>query len=142
MLSRLTGDGELERHLDRVLLAPGFSYAEEFVGTNGIGTALEVGGPTHVFGHEHYAENLEDLACAGVPIHHPITGRLVGAVDLTCWRKDAGPLLLTLAKTTAEQIRQALLADAERVAARAVPGVPAHLQPDDRDRVRPRTATW
>ena len=112
VLSRLTGDGELERHLDRVLLAPGFSYAEKFVGTNGIGTALEVGGPTHVFGHEHYAENLEDLACAGVPIHHPVTGRLVGAVDLTCWRKDAGSLLLTLAKTTAEQIRQALLADA------------------------------
>ncbi len=112
VLSRLTGDGELERHLDKVLLAPGFSYAEEFVGTNGIGTALEVGGPTHVFGHEHYAENLEDLACAGVPIHHPVTGRLVGAVDLTCWRKDAGSLLLTLAKTTAAQIRQALLADA------------------------------
>ena len=112
VLSRLTGDGDLERHLDRVLLAPGFSYAEEVVGTNGIGTALEVGGPTHVFGHEHYAEHLEDLACAGVPIHHPVTGRLVGAVDLTCWRKDAGTLLLTLAKTTAAQIRQALLADA------------------------------
>lgn len=112
VLTRLTGDGDLERHLDRVLLAPGFSYAEEYVGTNGIGTALEVGGPTHVFGHEHYAENLEDLACAGVPIHHPVTGRLVGAVDLTCWRKDAGSLLLTLAKTTAAQIRQALLADA------------------------------
>jgi transcriptional regulator of acetoin/glycerol metabolism len=112
VLSRLTGDSELERHLDRVLLVPGFSYAEKYVGTNGIGTALEVGGPAHVFGHEHFAENLEDLACAGVPIHHPVTGRLLGAVDLTCWRKDAGSLLLTLAKTTAEQIKQALLADA------------------------------
>ena len=112
VLRRLSGDGELERHLDRVLLAPGFSYAEKFAGTNGIGTALEVGGPAHVFGHEHYAEHLEDLACAGVPLHHPISGRLVGAVDLTCWRKDAGGLLLTLAKATAGQIRQALLADA------------------------------
>ena len=35
--------------------------------------------PTHVFGHEHYAERLEDLACAGVPIKHPLTGRTVGA---------------------------------------------------------------
>ncbi len=112
VVRRLTGDSDLERHLERVLLAPGFSYAEEFVGTNGIGTALEVGGPAHVFGHEHYAENLEDLACAGVPIHHPVSGRLVGAVDLTCWRKDAGALLLALAKTTAEQIRQVLLAEA------------------------------
>ena len=137
VLSRLTGDRELERHLDRVLLAPGFSYAEEFVGTNGIGTALEVGGPTHVFGHEHYAENLEDLACAGVPIHHPISGGLVGAIDLTCWRKDAGPLLLTLAKTTAEQIRQALLADAGAPQLRAAAGVPAHLPPHRRDRASP-----
>ncbi len=111
VLTRITGDRALERHLDQVLLAPGFSYAEKFVGTNGIGTALEMGGPTHVFGHEHYAEHLEDLACAGVPIHHPISGRLVGAVDFTCWRRDAGALLLTLAKTTAEQIKQSLLAD-------------------------------
>jgi len=112
VLSRLTGDPNLARHLDTVQLAPGFSYAEEFVGTNGIGTALEGGQPMHVFGHEHYAEDLEDLACAGVPIQHPITGKTVGAVDLTCWRSDAGPLLMTLAKTTAGQIRQALLADA------------------------------
>jgi transcriptional regulator of acetoin/glycerol metabolism len=112
VLSRLTGDPTLARHLDTVQLAPGFSYAEEFVGTNGIGTALEGGQPMHVFGHEHYAEDLEDLACAGVPIQHPISGKTVGAVDLTCWRSDAGPLLMTLAKTTAGQIRQALLADA------------------------------
>ena len=112
VLTRMTGDKKLESHLDRVLLAPGFNYAEKFVGTNGIGTALEMGGPAHVFGHEHYAEHLEDLACAGVPIHHPISGRLVGAVDFTCWRRDAGALLLTLAKTTAEQIRQSLLKDA------------------------------
>jgi sigma-54 dependent transcriptional regulator, acetoin dehydrogenase operon transcriptional activator AcoR len=109
VLTRLAADHDLDRHLDSVNLAPGFSYAEEFVGTNGIGTALEGGRPMHVFGHEHYAENLEDLACAGVPIHHPISGKTVGAVDLTCWRKDADALLIALAKTTADQITQALL---------------------------------
>jgi transcriptional regulator of acetoin/glycerol metabolism len=112
VLSRRTGDHDLERYLDRVKLAPGFSYAEEFVGTNGIGTALEAGRPTEVFGHEHYAEHLETLACAGVPIQDPISGRTVGAVDLTCWRKDAESLLLTVAQSAAEQIGQALLADA------------------------------
>ena len=55
----------------RVGLSPGFYYAERSVGTNGIGTALEVGAPTHVFGHEHFAERLEDLACAGVPVLKP-----------------------------------------------------------------------
>src|ERR1700754_3239069 len=111
VLPRMDSGRDLDATLDRVNLAPGFSYAEEYVGTNGIGTALEGGRPMQVFGHEHYAENLEDLACAGVPIHHPVSGKTVGAVDLTCWRRDADPLLLALAKTTAGQIQQALLAD-------------------------------
>ena len=111
VLTRMRADYDLDRHLDSVMLAPGFSYSEASVGTNGIGTALEGGRPMHVFGHEHYAENLENLACAGVPIRHPISGKTLGAVDLTCWRKDADPLLITLAKTTADQITQALLTD-------------------------------
>jgi len=109
VLTRLTADHDLERHLDGVKLAPGFNYSEELVGTNGIGTALEAGRPTHVFGHEHYAEHLEGLACAGVPIHHPITGKTVGVIDLTCWRKNADPLLVALVKNTADQVTQALL---------------------------------
>jgi sigma-54 dependent transcriptional regulator, acetoin dehydrogenase operon transcriptional activator AcoR len=111
-LSRLTADRDLERRLDRVQLAPGFSYAEKFVGTNGIGTALEAGQPVHVFGHEHYAEHLEDLACAAVPVCHPVSGKAAGAVNLTCWRKDADALLIALAKTAAGQVTQALLTDA------------------------------
>jgi len=111
VLTRLTADHDLERHLDGVQLAPGFSYAEQSVGTNGIGTALEGGRPMHVFGHEHYAEHLEDLACAGVPIHDPISGKTIGAVDLTCWRKNADPLLIAVAMSTADQITQALRTD-------------------------------
>ena len=110
-LSRLTADRDLERYLDSVQLAPGFSYAEEFVGTNGIGTALESGQAVHVFGHEHYAEPLEDLACAAVPIRHPISGTVIGAVALAGWRRDAARLLIALAQSTAGQVTQALLND-------------------------------
>jgi transcriptional regulator of acetoin/glycerol metabolism len=110
VLTRMTADHDLERALDGIKLAPGFSYAEDKVGTNGIGTALEAGGPAHVFGHEHYAESLESFGCAGVPIHDPVSGKTVGVIDLTCWRKDADPLLVSLVKSTADQITQALLA--------------------------------
>jgi transcriptional regulator of acetoin/glycerol metabolism len=110
-LSRLTADHDLERHLDYVQLAPGFSYAEKLVGTNGIGTALESGQASHVFGHEHYAEHLEDLACAAVPIRHPISGKAVGAINLTSWHQDAGRLLIALAQSTARQVTQGLLDD-------------------------------
>ncbi len=108
VLLRYTGDHDLERHLDAIMLAPGFSYAEDIVGTNGIGTALESGGPAHVFGHEHYAERLEGMACAGVPIRDPVSGKTVGVIDLTCWRRDADPLMISLVQSTAGQINQAL----------------------------------
>jgi len=108
VLRRLTGDRDLERQLDHIMLIPGFSYSEEVVGTNGIGTALESGGPTHVFGHEHYAERLEGMACAGVPLRDPVSGKTVGVIDLTCWRRDADPLMLSLVKSTADQLGQAL----------------------------------
>jgi hypothetical protein len=62
-----------------------------------------------VFGHEHYAEHLEDLACAAVPVRHPISGKAAGAVNLTSWRKDAGRLLIALAQSTARQVTQGLL---------------------------------
>jgi sigma-54 dependent transcriptional regulator, acetoin dehydrogenase operon transcriptional activator AcoR len=109
VLERRTGDSALNQHLDKVWLAPGFSYAEKFIGTNGIGTALEGRGPVQVFGHEHYVEGLADLACAGAPIWHPVSGKLMGVIDLTCWRPDAGRFMSTAVERIARQIESALL---------------------------------
>lgn len=95
-------------------LVPGFSYAEQHVGTNGIGTALEGRRPTEVFGHEHFVEHLEDLACAGAPIRHPVTGKILGVIDLTCWRTEANALMVATAATTARRIEEALLAASGR----------------------------
>ena len=114
VLRRHTGDALLERHLDRISLAPGFSYAEEHVGTNGIGTALETHGPAQVFGHEHYVEHLEGLACAGTPIISPLTGRVHGVLDLTCRRRDAGRTLAETATSVAHRIAQVLVEQASR----------------------------
>jgi sigma-54 dependent transcriptional regulator, acetoin dehydrogenase operon transcriptional activator AcoR len=108
VLLRFTGDRDLERHLDAIRLAPGFCYAEDLVGTNGIGTALESGGPAHVFGHEHYAERLEEMACAAAPVRDPMSGQTVGALDLTCRRGHADALMISLARSTADQLSQAL----------------------------------
>src|SRR3712207_3678310 len=66
-------------------------------------------GPAQVFGHEHYVERLEQLACAGSPIRHPVTGKVLGVVDLTCWQRDAGPLLVATAGTLTRRIEEVLL---------------------------------
>lgn len=109
VLDRRTADTGLESHLDRVMLSPGFSYAERYVGTNGIGSALEGGGPAQVFGHEHYVEHLEDLACAGIPVRHPNTGRVLGVIDITCWRRNAGPMMAAAVASIGRRIEEAVL---------------------------------
>lgn len=114
VLQRRTGDSTLDRHLDRIWLAPGFSYAERYVGTNGIGTALEGRGPAQVFGHEHFVENLEDLACAGEPIRHPVSGKVLGVLDLTCWRRDATAMMMAVASSIARRVEETMLRQSGR----------------------------
>ncbi|SFQ77422.1 sigma-54-dependent Fis family transcriptional regulator [Amycolatopsis rubida] len=110
VIDRLCTDRALVSGLDRVSLAPGYSYAEESVGTNGIGTAVECQKSVLVSGFEHFNGVLTGFECAGAPIVHPVRGHLVGVLDLTSWADASGPLLLTLARTTAKRIEEAMLA--------------------------------
>jgi transcriptional regulator of acetoin/glycerol metabolism len=110
VVDRRAGERSLNRYLDKVLLAPGFSYAEKFIGTNGIGTALEEKRAFHVFGHEHFVDRLQTLSCAGAPIRDPISGNVVGIIDVTCWRADASLLMSVLVQEAARDIESRLFA--------------------------------
>jgi transcriptional regulator of acetoin/glycerol metabolism len=112
VLQRMCSDQSLVRELDRASLSPGFSYAEEQVGTNGIGTTLEAGIPTMVTGSEHFTGRLGGFACAGAPIFHPITGALLGVLDLTSSVAHSNALLMYCARSTAQKIEQQVLARA------------------------------
>jgi transcriptional regulator of acetoin/glycerol metabolism len=109
VLHRRVADRTLMRHLDEIRLAPGFSYAEEHVGTNGIGTALESCRVSYVSGSEHFTERLHAMACAGAPVWDRLSGRLVGLLNTTCWQKDASPLMPALMHNAASAIEQRLL---------------------------------
>jgi transcriptional regulator of acetoin/glycerol metabolism len=108
VMERSASERAFMKALDSVSLAPGYSYAEEFAGTNGIGTALETGRPAFIRGGEHFVGPLGELACAGAPIRDPITQRLVGVVDLTCWASRSNPVLLPLVKSLGGQIEDRL----------------------------------
>ena len=89
---------------DTTSIAPGYSLSEEAAGTNGIGTALETGQPAFIRGGEHYVAMWFGFACAGSPIRDPITGRIIGVVNLSCLSVQSDPLLLALASSAAHQI--------------------------------------
>jgi transcriptional regulator of acetoin/glycerol metabolism len=108
ILERRAGERSLNAHLDVVGLAPGFSYAEELVGTNGIGTAVVERRPVQVAGSEHFLPRLRSITCVGAPIHHPITGRLEGVLDITCRSDDATDRTLPLVLASVREIEERL----------------------------------
>jgi transcriptional regulator of acetoin/glycerol metabolism len=114
ILTRRAGNAHLDAVLDDVGVAPGYSYAEDHVGTNGMGTAAEERRAIQVRGEEHYAEQLRDLSCVGVPIIHPVTGAVEGVLDVTCFNPDASPVLLPLVMEAVRDV-QNRLADATSV---------------------------
>jgi transcriptional regulator of acetoin/glycerol metabolism len=109
VLNRLTDDSQLIHALDAVNLAPGFSYSEREVGTNGLGLALADRVPSLVRAKEHYSLSLRTYTCAAAPIFDPISGRLEGAVNLTTWSDARADLLLALAQTAASSISNLML---------------------------------
>lgn len=99
----------LLRVLDRHSVSIGFRFEEEQVGTNGLGTALETGQAMLVRGGEHFSEALRVFTCAAAPVRHPVTRRVLGALNVTCRAEHTSPLLRpTLLRLVAE-VEQRLL---------------------------------
>jgi sigma-54 dependent transcriptional regulator, acetoin dehydrogenase operon transcriptional activator AcoR len=114
IIDRRAGGRELALALDRASVCPGFLYAEEFTGTNGIGSALEERKPFAVSGAEHFRENLQEFTCIGSPVRHPITGAVEGVLDVTCRVDDAHELLKPVVLAAVREIESRIYADASR----------------------------
>jgi transcriptional regulator of acetoin/glycerol metabolism len=104
IIDRRAGARKLIQALDRAFVAPGFRYAEEFTGTNGIGSPLEDRRPCSVRGGEHFRENLLEFACIGAPIVHPISGAVEGVLDVTCRFADNNALIKPLVLAAVREI--------------------------------------
>ncbi|WP_431945576.1 SpoIIE family protein phosphatase [Actinacidiphila sp. bgisy167] len=109
IVDRRAAEPPLLPALDRVRLAPGFSYHELDAGTNGMGTALAARQPVRVSGEEHFSAALRGFTCFGVPVRHPVSGRVEGVLDLTSLHGDAHPLMAELALGCALAIERRLL---------------------------------
>lgn len=100
--------------LDALSVAEGFCFDEQFVGTNGLGTALETGALAVVRGEEHFVSRFHDVTCVAAPVRHPVTRRTVGAVNVTCRAEHTNPLLRVVVLKLVDEIQAALLDAASR----------------------------
>jgi sigma-54 dependent transcriptional regulator, acetoin dehydrogenase operon transcriptional activator AcoR len=115
LLVRKDSSSWIGRILDRVYFAQGFGYAEGEVGTNGVGTVLEFGESVHIVGAEHFVEALQAFACAGAPVHDPLSGRIEGVLDISCLSDHTTPLMHSLVRSAAARIERNLLLDRDQL---------------------------
>ncbi|NUP35308.1 MAG: transcriptional regulator [Streptomycetaceae bacterium] len=112
------GDPGPLRQAERVHMLPGALWSEDTVGTTAVSTAIALRRPFQVFGAEHYASFARPFACSAAPIHDPVTGRLLGTVDLTSATDADRALKLSLVTTAARLAEAQLLAERLRHQAR------------------------
>ena len=103
ILGRWCSNQSILRVLDRIGTSENASLAEGHVGTNGVGTIIKTKKPFIVKGTEHTANFYTSSACAGAPVWHPVTGKLLGVVTLTCNAKEQSELLMPLVKSVIQQ---------------------------------------
>jgi hypothetical protein len=119
------GGAEVRRRADALGFVEGSAWDEASVGTNAIGTSLVIGTPVHVHAGEHYAESHQPWTCAAAPLHDPMTGRLLGAVDLSGPAHSVHASTIALVDAVARlaelELRQAVTQRVERLRTLAAP---------------------
>ncbi|WP_225233479.1 sigma-54-dependent transcriptional regulator family protein [Klenkia terrae] len=141
------GDRQLRGQAERMHFVAGSRWGEDVVGTNAPGTALALDTPVQIFGSEHYSRTVQPWSCSAAPVHHPVTGVLLGAIDVTGGDHVASPHVLTLVRATVAAAESELrwqhreqLAGGPALPPRRVPTTPL-LEVLGRERARLTTST-
>jgi transcriptional regulator of acetoin/glycerol metabolism len=118
LLTVVVGDSPQAERLRQKDLRPGLCFAEDQIGTNGIGCAQEEQRPFIISGSEHFRLDTEIITTTGVNIRDPYTKRFVGTLGVHCRREYGSTALLQLVVEIGRSIEAQLLAsraDEERV---------------------------
>ncbi len=107
-LLEVIGEAAIRRRLARIDFIAGGDWSEAAAGTNAIGTALADGHIVQLMAAEHYCEGWQDLTCTVAPIRHPLTGEVIGVLDLTGDYRLIRSFLTGLVAAAALEIEQKL----------------------------------
>lgn len=128
-LAVFRGDTSTIRQADRAFPTYGGRMAEDLIGTNSDGTALEEGTAVQVWGNEHFSEALQGSCCTSVPIRDPLRRSIRGVLSLMLPENVAREVdprsILLIVQGAAAEVTRGL---AERLAAREQALMAAYLQ--------------
>jgi transcriptional regulator of acetoin/glycerol metabolism len=114
------GDPWLRSRAAGMNFVEGARWSEEVAGTNAPGTALALDHAIQFFGSEHFRRSVQPWSCSAAPVHDPVTGALLGAIDVTGGDHVANPHVLTLVRATAAAVESELRWQHRELVARGV----------------------
>ncbi len=100
------GDVAIRRRLARIDFVPGGNWSEGAAGTNAIGTAIADGHVVQLMAAEHFCDGWQDLTCTAAPIRHPLTGEVIGVLDVTGNYRLIRPFLTNFLAVAAIDVQQ------------------------------------
>ena len=80
----------------------GSDWSEEVMGTSAPALALRSGRPVQVSRAEHFAPDVHSWSCSAVPVTHPLTGQVIGIIDVTGGDDAVSSIVLPLLSSTAK----------------------------------------
>lgn len=102
------GDRNAIRKAEAMNFVPGADWSESGAGTNAPGTALALDTELQIRGSEHFSRIVQPWSCTAAPVHDPVSGALIGAIDLTGGADVATPQTLALIRATAVAVENHL----------------------------------
>lgn len=94
------GDSKAKDRALAMNFVEGADWSEDRVGTNAPGTALALDHHVQFFGAEHFSRAVHEWSCSAAPVHDPLTGRTIGAIDITGGPRVAAVEVLSLIRAT------------------------------------------
>ncbi|HGO9419260.1 TPA: sigma-54-dependent Fis family transcriptional regulator [Bacillus cereus] len=101
----LSGNKQTLKRAKHINFIEGVKWTESAVGTNAIGTALEIEEAIMISGAEHYTVASHSWSCAAAPIHND-DGKLIGVLDFSCPIEFSHPYMLGMVTSIAHAIER------------------------------------
>ncbi|WP_084705119.1 sigma-54-dependent Fis family transcriptional regulator [Beijerinckia mobilis] len=102
------GNAETVERGQEINLVVGADWSEAKAGTNGIGTTLAYHNPVLIHASEHFCSLTKNWTCVGCPVRNPLTGEILGLVDISGQKSTYQRHNLAFIVMVARRIEEAL----------------------------------
>ncbi|WP_413336036.1 GAF domain-containing protein [Brevibacterium sp. GP-SGM9] len=96
------GERSVRNRAESMGFVPGADWSEDVMGTSAPGLALRSGSAVQISQAEHFAPEVHSWSCSAVPVKHPLTGQVLGIIDVTGGDDAVSSIVLPLLTSTAK----------------------------------------